>query len=68
MAFTNLPASAAEALRRGSRRYFTGEPCASGHIGPRLARSRRCIMCLRGYYNRTPRGAHRKEIENALQT
>ena len=44
---SDLPTSPSEAKRLGSRLYFTGRPCAHGHIGPRIARSAECIACRR---------------------
>lgn len=34
------------ALERGVGRYFTGSPCANGHLSERRTNSRHCIACV----------------------
>lgn len=34
-----------EALEQGLKFYFTGRPCAKGHIGERLTANRACQLC-----------------------
>lgn len=34
-----------EALERGLKRYFTGEPCKYGHVSERFVRSWKCCQC-----------------------
>lgn len=41
------PASAAMARVLGSKLYFTGNPCISGHIELRTVRGNRCLECAR---------------------
>jgi len=42
----NLPSSRAEALRLGSKTYFTGKPCKNGHIDKRRLPSGSCSVCM----------------------
>jgi len=39
--------SRAEALARGLKRFFTGEPCKYGHVLERQVRNGTCIGCQR---------------------
>src|ERR1035437_1251678 len=41
-----LPTSRAQAKREGSKRYFTGNECPSGHIAPRYVSSGNCVECI----------------------
>lgn len=41
-----LPATSKEARAAGAPRYFTGKPCAHGHISERATASRGCVECL----------------------
>lgn len=41
----DLPSSAQEAQAQNSAQYFTGKPCAKGHISPRYTSSRGCVAC-----------------------
>jgi hypothetical protein len=43
----DLPKSKEEALASGELRYFTGVPCANGHIAERRVRDGRCMCCER---------------------
>lgn len=45
-----LPTTAGEAIESGATYYFTGEPCARGHIAPRLAKTGACRECGREKY------------------
>ena len=36
----------AEARDAGETRYFTGEPCAHGHVAARMVSTCACVMCL----------------------
>lgn len=48
MDYTNLPPTRAEALRIGSKYYFTGKPCKNGHISKRTSNSgRSCFECAK---------------------
>jgi len=42
-----LPSTAKEASEKGIKRYFTGRPCANGHLSPRQASSKNCMECAR---------------------
>lgn len=37
-----------EAVKRGAQRYFTGKPCANGHIAERYTSTRSCCACAAG--------------------
>jgi hypothetical protein len=39
--------SRSEALARGLKRYYTGEPCKYGHIAERWAFAGECVICHR---------------------
>src|SRR5688572_14617230 len=39
--------TAGEAKAVGSVKYFTGKPCARGHISERLASNNCCVLCQR---------------------
>lgn len=43
---SSLPASKADALLVGSKHYFTGRPCKSGHVEKRWAHNAVCDGCL----------------------
>jgi hypothetical protein len=46
-AFDDLPLiSRSEARDIGMKRYFTGEPCKSGHVAPKYVKSNNCVICL----------------------
>lgn len=47
MEIVSLPKSAAEARLIGAARYFTGKPCAKGHITYRVTNGMACQICLR---------------------
>lgn len=35
-----------DALAQGLKRYFTGEPCAKGHVSQRYSKGKACVACL----------------------
>ncbi len=41
-----LPTSPQEAKKSGSKYYFTGDPCRTGHLSPRYM-DRKCVQCGR---------------------
>jgi hypothetical protein len=41
-----------EAKAAGLTRYFTGEPCASGHVAERHVSGRSCVVCQKGHKRR----------------
>lgn len=43
---SGLPTTSKEAKSVGSTRYFTGKPCAQGHLSERATASRGCVECL----------------------
>lgn len=43
----NLPATRSEALRLGSKHYFTGKACTHGHLAPRFTSIGKCMECAR---------------------
>lgn len=42
--------SRAEAKAQGLKRYFTGEPCANGHVAERFVNNYGCRECFRIYH------------------
>lgn len=45
--YQTLPKSRMEAMKLGVTYFFTGVPCARGHITKRYATSGRCAKCSR---------------------
>lgn len=45
--FVDLPTSRGEAAAMGVRHYFTGNPCANGHVDRRVTTSGHCMQCDR---------------------
>lgn len=45
MSSQGLPKSRSEAIKRGSVRYYTGNPCKHGHISARYTQSGNCAEC-----------------------
>ena len=41
----SLPKSAEEARKRGTNKYYLGEPCINGHDSPRYTASYNCVRC-----------------------
>lgn len=44
-----LPDARAAAADRGTVRYFTGRPCANGHVADRYTLNGACVVCQRAY-------------------
>jgi hypothetical protein len=42
--YKDLPRTRTEAKAQGARKYFTGEPCAHGHIAARYVKGM-CVAC-----------------------
>ena len=42
-----MPTTRAEAIAKGKRYYFTGQPCHRGHIAIRRVRGAHCLECRR---------------------
>jgi 5-methylcytosine-specific restriction endonuclease McrA len=49
---STLPRSPKEAKAAGSKYYFTGRPCAEGHLAARYTSVRRCALCLNPAHGR----------------
>ena len=45
-----------DAQRLRAQRFFTGEPCANGHLAERYTASNRCVECDRDYQARYKAG------------
>lgn len=43
----SLPASKAQAIASGQKKYFTGRPCKHGHVAPRYTCASSCSECVR---------------------
>ena len=41
----DLPTSRAVAVERGAVRYFSGQPCPTGHVAARYTLSGYCVQC-----------------------
>lgn len=55
-----------EALERGLKRYFTGKPCANGHVCERVYVGE-CVECIRAKEARRVRSRsdeHRARVRN----
>ena len=57
------------ALQEGKDRYFTGVPCANGHVCERRTKDRKCVECERARSRRrvaewTARNRERKKATN----
>ncbi len=59
-------ASQADAVSRGLRYYYTGRPCAHGHIAKRSVLNRGCVECINNI-NSSPRTLRRKRIYNVSE-
>ena len=44
-----LPTTRKEAIKTGSKHYYTGKPCVHGHIDIRNTKQRRCIQCAKDH-------------------
>lgn len=51
MDISTLPTTRAEAKRLGATHYYTGKPCANGHIAPRKTKGA-CVECLKEEWKR----------------
>jgi len=52
----NLPNSAALARSIGASRYFTGRPCANGHLCERRIKNSKCAECYRENFTKWRKG------------
>lgn len=57
-----LPTNRDEAISQGARRYFNGDACPAGHIGPRYTLSGGCVECQREF-NRADRERARANMK-----
>lgn len=44
-----LPPSISVARKVGAKQYYTGKPCRTGHLSPRMTVSGNCVECQREY-------------------
>lgn len=51
MDISALPTTRAEAMRLGATHYYTGKPCANGHVAPRKTKGS-CVECLKDEWKR----------------
>jgi hypothetical protein len=49
-----------EAKEKGLKRYFTGVPCASGHLSERYTKTRCCVICN---YEKATKYRQRPEVK-----
>ncbi len=56
---SGLPTSPQEAKKSGSKYYFTGDPCRTGHLSPRYMRGD-CVQCTR---HRNRRAADKRKAK-----
>lgn len=56
-----LPRTQEEAIERGVKFYFTGEPCRNGHTSPRYTAGKSCVSCI------SVRNEQRKDYQRAYQ-
>jgi hypothetical protein len=49
-----------EAIERGLRRYFTGQPCKRGHVGERYTLNAGCLQCMNESQTRARDAIHAK--------
>jgi hypothetical protein len=54
------------AARRGLSRYFTGEPCARGHLAERYVLSGTCLECNR-LGSAARMAEHRAELKRLIE-
>jgi len=67
---SGLPASPQEAKKPGSKYYFTGKPCRSGHLSPRYMDGN-CIQCSRDLRRRSAdkrKAEYREKVDRELKT
>ena len=57
-----LPVTREAAIEAGSRRYFNGDPCPAGHVGPRYTLSGGCVECQHEF-NRADRKRARANMK-----
>jgi hypothetical protein len=60
----DLPKSLSEAIKAGSRFYFTGAPCKKGHLEPRYTSSAECIVCRKSKSS----SRHKEKREEILRS
>lgn len=69
-----------DAIGKGLRTYFTGEPCRHGHVAFRYVVNRRCMLCMKdvtkkipaktryGYYKKWAEKNPGKRLESKLRS
>ncbi len=66
---SGLPTSRQEAKKSGSKYYFSGDPCLTGHLSPRYM-SGDCIQCNRDRNRRTAdkrKAKYREKVDRELK-
>ena len=66
---SGLPTNRQEAMKSGSKYYFTGDPCRNGHLSPRYMRGD-CVQCIRHRKRRTAdkrRAKYREKVDRELK-
>ncbi len=66
---SGLPTSRQEAMKSGSKYYFTGDPCRTGHLSPRYMNGD-CIQCRRDRDRRSAdkrRAKYREKVDRELK-
>ncbi len=66
---SGLPTSRQEAKKSGSKYYFSGDPCLTGHLSPRYM-SGDCIQCNRDRNRRTVdkrKAKYREKVDRKLK-
>ena len=66
---SGLPTSRQEAMKSGSKYYFTGNPCRNGHLSPRY-RDGDCIQCRRDRDRRAAdnrKAKYREKVDRELK-
>jgi hypothetical protein len=66
---SGLPTSRQEAMKSGSKYYFTGDPCRNGHLSPTYTRGN-CIQCSRDRNRRAAdkrKAKYREKVDRELK-
>ncbi len=65
---SGLPTSRQEAMKSGSKYYFTGNPCRNGHLSPKYTGGN-CIQCTRDRNRRAAdkrKAKYREKVDREL--
>ncbi len=66
---SGLPTSRQEAMKSGSKYYFTGNPCRNGHLSPKYTGGN-CIQCTRDRNRRAAdkrKAKYREKVDRELK-